>query len=83
MIDLGRIHERMRVISSDDHLIGVVARVGTDLLVTCTKNGCGFDHLIPLDWIDEVDDSVFLSKSRRFLQANCTDRSRRTCQKAA
>lgn len=76
MIDLAKIRERMRVISSDDSVIGLVSRVGPELWVTSVKNGCGFDHLIPVDWIEEVGSNVFLNKSRRFLEAHCADASR-------
>ena len=71
MINIAQIRERMPVISSDDSVIGVVARVGPELLVTCVKNGCGFDHLVPFDWIEEVGSSVFLNKNRGFLETHC------------
>jgi hypothetical protein len=73
MIDVAKISGRMPVISSDDRVIGVVSHVGPQLSVTCLKNGCGFDHLFPIDWIEAVGSSVFLNKSRRFLETHCTD----------
>ena len=76
VIDLAQIRERMRVISSDDSVIGLVSHVGTELWVTSVKNGCGFDHLIPVDWIEEVGSNVFLNKSRKFLEAHCAEASR-------
>ena len=84
MNDVAPIRERMPVISSDDCVIGVVSRIGTALSVTCLKNGCGFDHHFPLDWIEEVGNGVYLNKSRRFLETHCADASRGgTDQKAA
>jgi hypothetical protein len=71
MIDIAAIRERMPVISSDDCVIGIVSRVGPPLLVTSIKDGCGFDHLVLFDWIEEVGGSVFLNKSRVFLQTHC------------
>ena len=73
MINLAKIVGRMPVISSDDRVIGVVSHIGQQLSVTCLKNGCGFDHLFPIDWIEEVGSSVFLNKSRRFLETHCAD----------
>jgi hypothetical protein len=76
MSNVAQIRERMPVISSDDRVIGAVSRAGTELWVTSVNNGCGFDHLIPVDWVEEVGSSVFLNKSRRFLEAHCANASR-------
>ena len=55
MIDATKIRERMPVISADERAIGFVSRVsGTELRMTRVKDGRGFDHLIPLDWVEEV-----------------------------
>jgi hypothetical protein len=83
MSEPGRIRERMRVISSDDRMVGIVTRIGTDLAITYLKDGCGFDHRVPLDWIEEVGDSVFLNKSQRFLETHCADTHRDGALEAA
>ena len=84
MINIAQLRERMPVISSDDTVIGLVASVGTELLVTSLKNGCGFDHLVPFDWIEEVGGSVLLNKNRRFIETHCAHASLDGgCQKAA
>lgn len=60
------------VISADGRAIGFVSRVGmTDLRVTSMKDGRGFDHLIPFEWVAHVDRYVFLNKSSAFVGANC------------
>lgn len=83
MSDTGGIRERMRVISSDDRMVGIVTSVGQDLCITCLKDGCGFDHRVPLDWIEEVGNSVFLNKSQRFLETHCADTHREVGLRAA
>ena len=71
MIDVTKIRERMPVISADERAIGFVSRVsGRELRVTRVKDGRGFDHLIPLDWVEEVGKYVFLNKSRRYVASH-------------
>ena len=68
MADISKIRERMPVISADERAIGFVSRVsGAGLRMTRIKDGRGFDHLIPLDWVEEVGKYVFLNKSRRYV----------------
>ena len=71
MADISKIRERMPVISADERAIGFVSRVsGAELRMTRIKDGRGFDHLIPLDWVEEVAKYVFLNKSRRYVAAH-------------
>jgi hypothetical protein len=69
---IDRIREEMSVIAADDRCIGFVNRLeGGDLLrVTCISAGYGYDHLIPLSWVSEVDKFVFLHKTSGFVAAN-------------
>lgn len=72
MQDTSKIRERMPVVAADDRRVGFVARVeGTDSLkLTRVKNGHGFDHVIPMAWVSDVDRYVFLNKSSKFVVAN-------------
>jgi hypothetical protein len=71
MIDATKIRERMPVISADERAIGFVSRVsGTELRMTRVKDGRGFDHLIPIGWVEEVGKYVFLNKSRRYVASH-------------
>ena len=71
MIDISKIRERMPVISADERAIGFVSRVsGAELRITRVKDGRGFDHLIPLEWVEEVGKYVFLNKSRRYVASH-------------
>lgn len=71
MSEITKIRDRMPVISADGRAIGLVAHAaGDEVRVTSVKDGRGFDHLIPLDWIAEVGKYVFLNKSRRFVRSH-------------
>jgi hypothetical protein len=72
MADISKIREHMAVIAADDRRVGFVARVeGADSLkLTRVKNGHGFDHVIPLSWVSDVDRYVFLNKGSKFVLAN-------------
>ena len=74
MIDIRKVHERMPVVSTDGRAIGFVSRVvGTDICLTTVKDGRGQDHIIPLDWVADVQKYVFLNKSRRFVRTHYED----------
>lgn len=68
MVDTRKIKEHMEVCGSDGQHVGTVDGLkGTDRVVL-TKNdpkSGGQHHLIPVDWIDTVDDKVRLKKSAR------------------
>jgi hypothetical protein len=71
MIDATKIRERMPVISADERAIGFVSRVSsTELRMTRVKDGRGFDHLIPIECVEEVGKYVFLNKSRRYVASH-------------
>lgn len=71
MQDISKIREHMPVIAADDRRVGFVARVGGDgLKLTRVKNGHGFDYVIPLAWVSDVDRYVFLNKGSKFVLAN-------------
>lgn len=69
---IDRIREEMSVIAADDHCIGFVCRLegNEQLRITCISAGYGYDHLIPLSWVNEVDKFVFLDKTSSFVAAN-------------
>ena len=72
MPDTSKILEHMPVVGADDRRVGFVERVqgGNSLRLTRVKNGHGFDYLIPLSWVSEVDRYVYLNKNSRFVMAN-------------
>ena len=69
---IDRIREDMSVIAADDRCIGFVCGVeGDDMLrITCISAGYGYDHLIPLAWVSEVDKYVFLDKTSGYVAGN-------------
>jgi hypothetical protein len=61
MIDSGSIREHMDVVGSDGKHIGKVDHVlGGDLQLTRSL-GVGAHHLLPLTYVDSVDEKVRLS----------------------
>ena len=61
MIDSGSIREHMDVVGSDGKHIGKVDHVrGSDLQLTRSL-GVGSHHLLPLSYVDAVDEKVRLS----------------------
>ena len=61
MIDATSIHEHMEVVGSDGKHIGKVDHVmGSDLQLTRSL-GVGSHHLLPLSYVERVDDKVRLS----------------------
>ena len=72
MPDTSRIREDMPVIAADDRRVGFVARMeGADSLkLRRVKNGHGFNYVIPMAWVSDVDRYVFLNKNSKFVMAN-------------
>jgi len=66
MIQAQQIKEHMEVCGSDGVHVGTVDHMdGSDkikLTKSDTKSG-GRHHIIPLDWVDKIDDKVRLKKS--------------------
>ena len=58
MIQASQIKEHMEVVGSDDHHVGRVDHVlGQEIELSKMDLGAGFKHhLIPLSWVDYVDD---------------------------
>ena len=63
--DTALITGHMEVISSDDRHVGKVDHVlGTEIeLAKWDIAGLGKHHMIPLSWVDWVDDKVHLNKN--------------------
>jgi hypothetical protein len=72
MIDMNRIKKGMRVISSDDCCMGVVADAADKgvLKVLSIAAGSGYDCEIPASWVAEVAECIYLDKSGAFIAAN-------------
>lgn len=66
---IDRIREEMSVISADDRCVGFVSRLeGDDMLrITCITEGYGYDRLVPLEWVSDVDKYVFLDKTSDYV----------------
>jgi hypothetical protein len=71
-MEISKICEHMAVIGSDGRRVGFVVRLeGADgLKLSRIKNGHGFEHVIPLAWVSDVDRYVFLNKGSRYVRAN-------------
>lgn len=67
-----RIREDMSVISADDRCVGFTKRLEDDatLRITSIAAGYGFDRLIPLAWVGQVERFVYLDKTSAFVAAN-------------
>jgi hypothetical protein len=70
--DTSLIIEHMEVVSSDDRHVGKVDHIlGTEIeLGKWDVAGLGKHHLIPLSWVDWVDDKVHLNLSHDEAKAN-------------
>ena len=66
MIDSSSITEHMEVVGSDGKHVGKVDHVNGDQieLTKLDLQAMGSHHLIPLSWVDYVDDKVHLSLDR-------------------
>lgn len=66
MIDSSQIKEHMEVLSSDGKHVGRVDQIrGTDIELTrMDLQAMGAHHLIPLSWVEYVDQKVHLSLDR-------------------
>src|ERR1700749_953959 len=66
MIDSSQIQEHMEVLSSDGKHVGRVDHVrGSEIeLAKLDLQAMGKHHLIPISWVDYVDEKVHLSLNR-------------------
>lgn len=62
MIDKDQIKPHMPVVGSNDQALGMVDHIQGDSL-KLTRDNTGKHHLIPLDWIDRIDDKVHVNRS--------------------
>lgn len=74
MISADQIQEHMEVLASDGAHIGTVDHLdGTSRIkLTKTDSTDGKHHLIPLEWVDHVDEHVHLGKSASDVRAGWT-----------
>ena len=66
MIDTTGIREHMEVIGSDGGHVGKVDRVqGSEIELAKLDLGAGLKHhMIPVSWVEQVDDKVHLSLTK-------------------
>lgn len=72
MIDTSQIKEHMEVKASDGQHVGTVDHMQGDEQIKLTKNdpaAHGEHHLVPLAWVDHVDEHVHLNKSSQEVMA--------------
>jgi hypothetical protein len=68
MVDATAIKPKMPVVGCDGEPVGTVDRVQGPDRIKLTRTDAqagGRHHLIPVDWVDHVDDRVHLRKSSR------------------
>lgn len=65
MVSAEQVREHMEVIASDGAHIGTVDHLDGDSRIKLTKNDSddGKHHLIPIEWVDHVDEHVHLAKT--------------------
>ncbi len=74
------IKERMEVIASCGKRVGIVDHVeGTAIKLTKTSSSDGQHHLIPVDWVDHVDQHVHLKKNSEEVARECKTKPAGTC----
>jgi hypothetical protein len=71
MIDTNQIKPHAQVVGLDDQVIGKVDHIEGQSL-KLTKDDTGKHHLIPLDWIDRVDDKIHVNKKAEEVQQSWT-----------
>ncbi len=75
MIAASEIRDHMEVRASDGRLIGTVDHIAGENRIKLTK-GDSFDghhHLIPLDWVDHVDEQIHLNVTASEALSNWED----------
>jgi hypothetical protein len=72
LTDISKLKKRMSVIAADGRPVGFVSRMagGDKVRLTCLSSSHGYDHLIPLAWISQIDKYVFLNRPSRYVAAN-------------
>lgn len=72
MADISRLKKRMAVISADGRRIGFVKRMAwpDKMQLTSLSAAHGYDHVIPLSWVSEVDRYVYLNRSSAYVAAH-------------
>jgi hypothetical protein len=76
MINASEIREHMEVVGSDGKHVGKVDHVlGTEIELAKFDWGAGLKHhMIPISWVDHVDDKVCLSLTRDDAKAAWTEK---------
>jgi hypothetical protein len=76
MIDATSIEEHMEVVGSDGHHVGKVDHVlGQEIELAKLDLGAGLKHhLIPISWIERVDDKVYLTLTKDEAKSRWTEK---------
>lgn len=72
MADTSKIKEHMEVIASNGRRIGIVDHLdGTDRIKLARQtSGHGHHHLIPVAWVDHVDQHVHLNQTSEYVESH-------------
>lgn len=72
MADISRLKKRMAVIAADGRRIGFVRRMAwpDKIQLTSLSAAHGYDHLVPLAWVSEIDKYVYLNRSSAYVAAH-------------
>jgi hypothetical protein len=67
MANVANITEHMEVVSSDGKHVGTVDHLEGEGLIKLTRDDSadGHHHLIPVDWVSDVGDTVRLGKTSK------------------
>ena len=71
-MDISRLKKRMSVIAADGQRVGFVSRMaGHDKVrLTSLSAGHGYDHVIPIGWIAQIDRYVHLNRGSSYVAAH-------------
>ena len=76
MVDASTIKEHLEVIGSDGEHVGRVDKVMGDLIELAKLDLAGGfkHHMIPVSWVDHVDDHVHLNVTQEAAKARWTEK---------
>jgi hypothetical protein len=76
MVDAANIQEHMEVVGSDGHHVGKVDHVlGQEIELAKLDLGAGLKHhMIPISWVERVDDKVYLTITKDEAKSRWTEK---------
>jgi hypothetical protein len=74
MIEAKSIKPHMQVICSNNEQLGLVDHVEGDNAIKLTKDRMGKHHFIPMAWVTNVGDKVYIDRSNKRAMSEWRDR---------